>query len=55
MLAAGKAIDPYWNMFQQHFTTGFNPTPSSLNPEQKSPKPEPSTINSEPSTIRPKP
>lgn len=23
MLAAGKAIDPYWNMFQQHFTTGF--------------------------------
>lgn len=23
MLAAGKAIDPYWNIFQQHFRTGF--------------------------------
>jgi cytochrome b561 len=23
MLAAGKAIDPYWHLFQQHFTTGF--------------------------------
>ena len=22
MLAAGKAIDPYWNIFQQHFRTG---------------------------------
>ena len=23
MLAAGKAIDPYWNLFQQHFRTGL--------------------------------
>ena len=23
MLAAGKAIDPYWNIFQQHFRTGL--------------------------------
>ena len=23
MLAAGKAIDPYWNIFQQHFRTGY--------------------------------
>ncbi|EKX45474.1 sulfite oxidase [Guillardia theta CCMP2712] len=23
LLAAGKAIDPYWNIFQQHFRTGF--------------------------------
>jgi len=23
MLAAGKAIDPYWNIFQQHFRNGY--------------------------------